>query len=203
MTNSPASFVLENWAGGFYELYIECRTASSGEIRALLAAIWSWPPLDGCYLERDLAPSMQSRLTPDEFTGWGHLYGVASIPDAGPVVCGTYTSGNPEERDADDESYLGFYFPLAALSHYYDVGSYPFGPIGGVPEWRTPVDDFLRHLADWTFERVPFDLGIIGFEIGASLTARSIRLGGIPEKRSDGILWNTSGSLEWHGPNLP
>jgi hypothetical protein len=203
MKHPADSFTSENWCGRFYELYIESRVNSLAEIHALLAAIWSNPSLNGCYLRRDLEPSLQPRCSPDEGTGYGHLYGIATLPGAGPIVCGSYAFDFEDCEDDPPRRYLGFYFPLAALSHHYEVGTYPFGPISDIPAWRTPIDDFLRRLANWTFARVPFDLGIVGFEIGGDITAQGIRSMGIPDRRPDGILWNGGGMLEWYEPNLP
>jgi hypothetical protein len=203
MSSPAASFTPENWCGGFYELCIESRINSWTEIRALLSAIWSHPSLDGIHLQRDLDPALQPRCSAEEAAGSGHLYGIATLPETGPTVCGTYAFDFEDQEEEPLCRCLGFYFPLSALSHHYHVGAYPFGPMSDLPAWRFPIDDYLRTLAAWTFARVQFDLGIIGFEINGDISAQTIRSSGIPSRRPDGILWNHGGVLEWHGPNLP
>ena len=40
------------WFGGFYELALEVGARSDDRLRAALAAVWSHPDLDGCYIDR-------------------------------------------------------------------------------------------------------------------------------------------------------
>ncbi|HXR38823.1 MAG TPA: hypothetical protein VN776_07005 [Terracidiphilus sp.] len=193
----------EVWRGGFYELLIVPHIGSSEQVCSLLSAIWSFPSLDGCYLRNDYAPSAQSRCNPCGNEHEGHLYGMATLPNSCRVACGSYAMDYSGESDSSSAHWVGFYIPLGALSHIYAVGAYPFGPMNGVPEWRMPIDEFLRALADWTFQRVQFDLGTIGFEIGGEVTAEEIRANGVPNQRPNGILWNEDCTLKWFGPNLP
>lgn len=191
------------WRGGFYELEIVPRIRSSQQIVALLSALWSFPSLDGCYLRNDCVPSKQPRCKPYEEGREGHLYGMAELPGKGRIVCGSYAMNYAGEDGSPPAYRVGFYFPLGALSEIFPVGAYPFGAMSSVPEWRIPIDEFLRSLAEWIFRRVPFDFAIIGFEIGGNVTPEKIRADGIPHERPNGILWNEEGELKWFGPNRP
>jgi len=193
----------DTWRGGFYELEVVPRTDSPEDVCSLLSALWSFPLLDGCYLRNDRDPSNQVRCKPCGNGPEGHLYGFAELPGKGRVVCGSYAMAYAGEAGSPPAHWVSFYLPLGALSQIYDVGAYPFGPTSGVPEWRIPIDEFLRSLAGWTFQRAEFDFGVIGFEIGGEITPEKIRKHGIPDERPDGVLWNEGGELKWFGPNLP
>jgi hypothetical protein len=100
--------------------------------------------------------------------------------------------------------WISFYLPLGALSAVYAVGAYPFGPMDKVSEWKAAVDSFLTQLARWTQRKAPFDLALVGFEIGSSaISPETIRANGIPTERDDGILWNDGVDLTWHSATRP
>jgi hypothetical protein len=145
------------WRGGFYEFEIVPRIGSSEQVCALLSALWSFPALDGCYFRDDCDLAQQHRRQPCENGPEGHLYGLATLPDKGQVVCGSYTTSDAGEGTSPPAYWVSFYFPLGALSQIFSVGAYPFGSMNGVPDWRLAIDAFLRTLAEWIFQKVPFD----------------------------------------------
>jgi hypothetical protein len=191
----------EAWRGGHYELEIVPRIRSSKDVCALLSAIWSCPILDGPYPHNDCDPSNQARSKPCEAGFDSRLYGLAEFPSKGAIPCGSYAIASKGEDDLPPFHWAGLYLPLCSLSQSFDIGAYPFGPMTGVPQWRAEVDEFLFSVAQWVFERVPFDFGMIGFEIDGSVTPEGILDGGIPSERPDGILCNENGVLHWHSPN--
>src|SRR5215470_1555827 len=70
--------------GGFYELTFWFGSVTAAQIRPAIAALWSLPGIDGCYLERDRVTTLQRRISPDvaaiEFEGkLSHLYGNATL----------------------------------------------------------------------------------------------------------------------------
>ena len=130
--------------------------------------MWSFPFLDGCYLHDDREPATQLRVQPSEDRVAGHLYGLAAMPNGRVIPCGSYTMDYAGEERLPAAQWISFYLPLGALAAAYSVGAYPFGPMDEVSEWKTAVDSFLTQLARWSHRKAPFDLALVGFEIGSS-----------------------------------
>jgi hypothetical protein len=193
----------ESWRGGHYELEIAPRNRSSADICDLLSAIWSCPILDGPYLQNDCDPSEQVRHRPCATEFDARLYGLANIPSKGAIPCGTYAIAAEAEDRLPPFHWAALFLPLCSLSQAFDVGAYPFETTTNIPAWRAEVDEFLCSVARSVFEKVPFDFGIVGFEIDGSITQEGILSHGMPSERPDGILWNQGGKLHWHSPNRP
>jgi hypothetical protein len=189
----------ETWKGGFFELLISPRTDSSEELWLLLDGLWSFASLNGCYLKRDVEPSLQLRRHARDGEVGKHLYGLATMPNKVIVACGSLASYHLGGEGIEPAQWVGFYLPLGALSTAYDVGAYPFGPTENVASWKVAVESFLAELGRWIFAKTSFEFALIGFEVAprAALLKR-IRVGDIPEDRLHGILWNDRGLLNWY-----
>jgi hypothetical protein len=204
MERKPLFTTADVWSGGHYELLIQPSADSSEELCPLLKALWSFPSLEGCYLQRDCDPPAQARIQPSEDSIPGHLYGMATLPTGTIVPCGSYTSDYAEEERLRAARWVDFYLPLGALSAAYPVGAYPFGHMDKSSEWTTPLNSFLIHIATWIHSRVPFEFALVGFEVDSfELSRQAIRAGGVPEVRKDGILWPDGGELKWYPVTRP
>jgi hypothetical protein len=147
---------------------------------------------------------LKGRVQPCENRIAAHLYGLAKLSDEAVVPCGTYTMDYDGEDGLQPAQWVSFYLPMAALSTVYPVGAYPLGPMDRVSEWKTPADSFLTRIAKWTYNKVPFEFALVGFEVDVSVTSRqAIRSSGIPKDRTDGILWSDSGELKWFPATRP
>lgn len=167
----------EVWTGGFYELAMEFDPDAETLTHAL-THLCSFDELDGCYLHRDVEPTEQPRHSfAPSLLKHGHLLGVATIADGNRVACGTCTV-----REDDGPHWLDFYLPMSALGRVYPVGGFPIDQQDH-EAWRHPLDDWLTELGRRMFERVPFRMGLIGFEVSGCCDAAEISTGGVPAKR--------------------
>jgi hypothetical protein len=181
------------WTGGFYELALEFETGVPNGLVSGLRQLWQLEDLDGCYLDPEREPEDQVRLKFEpSLLSAGHLLGVAVVPGGFRVACGSCTI---EETEGSD--WLVFYFPMSALGHAYPVGGFPFDSRDH-ESWRVPLDDWLATLGRRIFQRVPFALGLVGFEVSGLLRAADLQTSGIPDKRYAGLLIPVAGALAWH-----
>lgn len=84
------------------------------------------------------------------------------MPNGNRVVCGCTAV-----REDDGADWLDFLLPLGALGRANpQVGAFPFGDDGGEASlaWRHPIDPWLASIGARVYERVAFELGLIGFE---------------------------------------
>jgi len=193
-----ASFTEETWTGGFYELALEYEHASREILEAALKAMWNFPDLRGCYLRPDESPSRQTRVAPDlaALESNGQLYGAARLPGGAEVACGAFLV-----QEEDDNAWLGFYVPLGALAKVFNVGAYPFDNDPASQAWREPLEDWLARIGQAVFTNAPFSLGLVGFEVSGTTSARQLALSEVPAKRSIGYLHATAKKLNWYPTN--
>ena len=186
------------WFGGFYELAIELGEPSDERLFEALKVLWQHSSLHGCYLDNDVEPDKQKRIEPSpELINRMHLYGLAQLPDGKKVACGSCII-----REDDGSDWLDFYLPTGALGKAYDIGGYPFDAAGFAHrDWQVPVDEWLKDIGTHIFSVVPFNLGLIGFEVSGEFYAAEILEKGIPAERHIGYLWSESGRLKWYAPN--
>ncbi len=186
------------WFGGYYELALELGERSDERLLNPLAALWSHPSLEGCYLERDKESHEQERVVVSPgLLERTHLQGLAQLPDGRKVACGSCVIREDEGID-----WLDFYLPMGALEAVYDVGGYPFDEAGVAhKEWQIPVDGWLKEIGNHIFSTVPFRLGLVGFEVSGIAYSQQIEKDGIPSERCIAYLWNDKGKLEWHPTN--
>ena len=191
------------WHGGHYELQMDLKPPSSGQLSSALQALWSHPALDGCYLSDSVEPSEQKRVQPSERGTEDRLYGIARLPNGTRVACGTYAFVSQEEGEREQYHSLVLFTPMGALSPAYPVGAYPFGRMDAVFQWKRELDEWLHGIGNFVYERAPFVLGLVGFEIDTRISAKSLEAHGIPDERFAGILWPRGKKLEWYPPTSP
>jgi hypothetical protein len=183
----------EVWTGGFYELALEYGRSPDPELANGLRTLWAIHELEGCYLDSNCEPEDQSRLQfQPSLIDHGHLYGVASLPGGTRVACGTCTVR--EDRGSD---WLVFYCPMSALGRAYPVGGFPFDDVDH-EHWRISIETWLADVARRVFDRVPFRLGLIGFETSGLFHADELSRSGVPSERHFGFLMPTEGKLDYH-----
>ena len=149
-----------------YELAIEIGGRSDERLEAALAGLWSYPLLEGCFLYRNLETHLQPRIEPSlAAIENGHLYGLAEMPNGYLIPCGTVIT-----REIDGSDWLVFYLPIGSLAAVYSIYAYPFD-VGhrSHRKWQHGVDDTLADLGFYLFQRVPFQLGLIGHEVSGQV----------------------------------
>lgn len=161
----------ENWHGGFYELAVLVGPRDDARLDAALRAAWNDARLDGCYADRDREPTDQERVPCSSVVDeGGHLRGLAQLPNAGRVVCGSVVVREEDSR----LDWIDFYLPMGALARADPrVGGFPF-PFGdndgGSLAWRHPIDQWLAAMAARIYLAAPFEYAPVGFEVsGESL----------------------------------
>lgn len=167
------------WEGGDYELYIEIvPTSGEGLVRAL-ETIWS-------------TPGMQPSDSGQAFSAESWIRGLVTLPDGVRVVCETFAQHLESGVD-----FLSLAIPMGALgSAYPRVGGFPFGSEDS-RSWREPLDLWFAEVARKVFSRVPFQLGLIGFDVSSEDLTRDVGHRGIPTDRWDAYLWCIDGSLRF------
>jgi hypothetical protein len=192
------------WVGGHYELEMQVMERSKEWLGRTLQALWSQPSLEGCYLDRELEPSQQPRLSPAETTASDHLYGLATFPNGITIACGSYASCC-EGQGVPPSDAVTFYLPMGSLSRAYPVGAYPFGPMEGVSAWKSELDDWLVGIGRAIYKQIPFDYALIGLEVPTTeaTSRRSLQTNGIPADRFDGILWPKGDDVAWYPATRP
>lgn len=185
------------WSGGYYELAIGLGPRCDVRLANALAGMWASPNLEGPYLRRDVHPSTQNRVDPGE--NWcERLFGLGVLANDKKIPCGSYFT-----RFDGGLDWLVLFLPLASLEKIYGFGGFPFSNVDDDASWRTKIDSWLSQIAHFFFERSPFEIGLIGFEVEfARFTVDNVRNDGIPTRRQDGILWPARDGLEWHPANV-
>src|SRR5947208_2014639 len=189
----------DTWHGGFYELSMEMGRLSEEKLEAALEAIWIFGDLRGCYLRSDIEPQFQPQVAPDIKTlrSHNHLRGIAKLPDGKLTACGTFLL----QEEAGD-NWLDFYLPMGALTMANDaVGAYPFDSNGISQTWREPLEIWLAKIGHSVFSKVPFLLGLVGFEVSGEVTADELKVTGVPAERCMGYLYPIDGKLTWFPTN--
>lgn len=191
----------ENWCGGHYGIEIDLGPPSDERVAAALKAFWSLPSVNGCYLNREQPLESQIKLDPGEHLTESRLYGTAIPTFGASVVCGTFTCRLQNENGVIERDLLSFYVPLGSLSKIYPVGAYPFSDAERASEWRQPLDDWLVEAGRFVFDRVRFQLALVGFEVDfPKVTPKAVERDGVPTNRYDGYLWQRGSALEWYPP---
>jgi hypothetical protein len=202
MSDASLFTASEFWKGGSYELFIPAECSKG--LCSLLKALWTFPSLEGCYLRQDCEPATQPRVQPCENGTEQRLYGLVTLPNRSVIPCATYVMDYAGEADSSPAHWISFEMTVCALSIAYPVGTYPFGPMHKVSEWKTQVDSFLTEVARWVHGKMPLEFALVGFEVdAATVSPEAIRANGIPKERDAGILWNDGGELKWYPATRP
>lgn len=186
------------WCGGFYELAVEMGRRSNERLCAALEVLWSHPSIRRCYLRRDIEPQDQIPVSPADvpLDSGRHLYGWAHLPDGHVTVCGTVIV-----READSGiDWLSFYLPTAALDVVFDMGDVPFEHSSN-RTLHALVEAWLAVLGRQLYARVPYRMGLIGYEVSGLDYAINLSELGIPGKRSIGYLWPGDGEVSFFPAN--
>ena len=182
------------WYGGFYELALDVGPRSDDQLRSALTALWNFPDVDGCFLDRGREPADQPRCSEFCLDMGSHSLGVASLPNGIRVACGSCLI-----REDEGPDWLDFYLPMGSLGAAYPVGSFPFGIEADWPgPWRFEVEDWLACIGLSIARSASFRLGIIGFEVSGQVYASEVASKGVPEERFVGYLWPTNESVVYH-----
>lgn len=175
------------WLNGFYEIEIDLGESSDEKLAEASGRIWEHPLLSGCYLHRDREPQAQEPVNPAEHLN-SHHYGIAHLFNGADCVCGTFTATIDSGSLDGPHDFLAFYLPLASLAKTFPGGRLPY------PE----LDVWLVDLGRFVFERIKFDLALIGFEVVfPEMNTDQLRLDGLPGLRREGYLLQVNGKLEW------
>jgi len=191
----------ETWRGGYYEIEFDLGAPSDERVALTLETLWLQSSIEGCYLSRKQEPDAQARVKPGQYPTEGHLYGVATLPNGARAACGTYVCKLQNEDGVRLRDLVEFYIPLGALGRTYEVGGYPFADADDAATWRVPLDEWLVELGRCVFERVPFGLALVGFEVDVpTVSGEVVRQKGIPTERFEGYLMKVGENLEWYPP---
>jgi hypothetical protein len=197
-TSDPLFKANDTWTGGFYELAMEVGPRSDKNAESVLSAIWSYPDLKGCFLDRSVEPADQKRVQPRLLDNENHLLGIAHLPNKSHVVCGTCII-----REDDGPDWVDFYLPLGCLGRSYPCGGFPFGKEEDWPgNWRFELEDWFAGIGLWVAQSASFRVGLIGFEVSGAAYADEIEKDGIPRERFVGYLFPSSeGPMRYHRRN--
>jgi hypothetical protein len=184
----------DTWHGGHYQLAIELNNHPELRLAQALTALWQFPLLKGCYLDRTVEPFDQPRVAPS--LDYSALYGLAGFEARTPVACGSWIS-----VDEDSSDWLIFYFPLGALATVFPVEGFPFDEHSH-DRWTRRVDQWLANLGAEVYDVVPFKLALIGFEVADETYAAQLADTGIPTRRTLTYLWPEQGELRYYARNI-
>ena len=191
-SRSPLFTVADAWSGGFYQASFIYPPES--DLGAALAALWSFPALEGPVSSRSPEPWDQHPIEPAAQRR--ELCGVVSLPGGGRSACATHAFSF--ERTAEME----FSIPLGSLSLAWpEIESFPFGATSGeVEAWEPRLESLLVALAEHLHKQAPFRRALTGFEgIGWDDLADP---GPIPQSRGAGIIDVQESGLVWYPPTM-
>jgi hypothetical protein len=156
-----------NWEGSCYELAIEYYPGGN-DVRLYNAvnAIWNLNALSGPWLHPD--GFLGTDRMPESLDEASHLYGLLKITQSRAVGCYTTTV-----REKDDSDWLKFCLPVSMLSLFYNVQE-PLAQYNN--PWLREIDDIFIRLAQLVYDYYPFNLAIVGADIGSELTERNLSL---------------------------
>ncbi|MGH7143937.1 MAG: hypothetical protein ACREJ2_07330 [Planctomycetota bacterium] len=187
------------WAGGHYELAMifEVDGDQAATARAVLETLWSRAEISGPMAARGADPATNPCFdlgSIDLIAGSGlHLYGQAVLPNGAIAPCGTIVFPEQSGRTA-----VSLFLPMASLGESYSVGGFPFGDDGPEADgWRNSLDRWLATVGMVVFVRTPFQFGLVGFETDSIDPWQEVLERGKPELRRNGVLWPSSGGVEF------
>ncbi|GGJ40409.1 hypothetical protein [Deinococcus roseus] len=190
------------WSGFHCELGIEFCTQNEKALETLMLHLWSFPELQGIYLEKDREPAEQQRFSLDQLLEKESilhllLRGTVTLPDGNQVACST--SILREEAGSD---WLFFSISTGSLEQVYPVVSSADGEDHQLNPWLRPLEDWLAELGMRLYRHQPYDLGIVGLNQMGMLNAEDILRDGIPEQRYWVLLWPDAEGLQYYPSNM-
>jgi hypothetical protein len=190
----------ENWTGGWYELGLDLGQRSDERLDHALRVLWREAGIVGCVGLRDPDPTEQAEIAPSvaSLNHFGRLYGHAQLPSGASVVA--VCLAFPLSCGSD---WLTLGLPLGALARVdRRIGGFPFGADGGSASlaWRIHLDNWLAHVGMEIFKQVPFQLGLIGFDVTAETDIDDLQ-GVVPSQRPAGLLLPHAGGVGYWPAN--
>jgi hypothetical protein len=168
------------WVGGYYEIEVHLRGRT--QLSLAMVALWQFPDLRGCYLDRDREPALQDWVDSAAIGHNERTYGVATLRPLGEVACLSYTC-----LFDDGDALLSLCLPLGSLGAILPVEGFPFDR-GPDRRWRDGVDQWLVSLGRHVFRRVEFDLAVIGYEVSEPYTTTHPDVSAAADRRCDSFL---------------
>lgn len=187
------------WKGAFYELAIELSSRSDERLKIALSAIWKLPFFSWCQsdLYKETKEKDQGNFSNVNIKTYGHLRGIAILPDKQRIPCGTVSV-----REEEGIDWLDFYIPLGAIERTYkDVGGFFGTDHPKSRDWREPLENWLAEIGREVFSVVEFRLGLIGCEVSGVAYASELAISGVPKSRGIGNLWPTSEGIQYFPTN--
>jgi len=145
-----------------------------------------------------LVPSFSGRLLPESRAGATRsstgkssavcnrrpsLRNFANLPNSARAACGTSVC-RLQDENGHCARFLGVLPTDGALGRTYPLGGYPFADADQAATWRVPLDEWLVELGRYLYERVPFRLALLGFEVDfRNVSADFVQRNGIPAER--------------------
>lgn len=139
-------------------------------LQAAFVAVWTNPDLEGIFLQRNQDPEDQRRFSLSQVEPLQIARGVARLPGGLLVPC--YTDVVRGEGGSD---WLNLSLPTGALRRACSGAAFDTSE-----RW---LEDWLVDIGRRVYDRVPFELGLIGWMVGGQSSAAEIREAGIPDKR--------------------
>ncbi|HEX7189878.1 MAG TPA: hypothetical protein VF423_16840 [Actinomycetes bacterium] len=183
-----------NWAGGHYELTLEFSRRDGPQLQRALDSIWHHAGIAGCLATPSSHPTEHrpAPRTVEALDTAGHLHGVVTLPGEHQVVASVAV----HLRGGVDELHFGL--PMGSLGRVYlDAGGFPFGADGDASSavWRQPLEDWMAGIGRAVFATLPFELGLVGFEVSGETDAAEVRGTSPPQGRDFGYLLPVGGEL--------
>jgi hypothetical protein len=190
----------ENWTGGWYELSLELGQRCDERLDHALRVLWQEAGIDGCVGSPDQEPADQATIAPSvaSLNRFERLHGCVQVPGGASVVavCSAFNFQGKSD-------WLTLGLPLGSMGRVdRRIGGFPFGDDGGLPSlaWRVPLDDWLAHVGVEIFHQVPFQLGLIGFDVAADTGVDDLQ-GVVPAERPAGLLLPHEGAVSYFAAN--
>lgn len=190
------------WAGGEFGISMFLGRVDSHYAREFLRALWAWPHIEGCWLDRTKEPDEASRLHPldidldDSPRPGSALFGLVELPNGCRCPCGSIV------MDDDDGFWVEFVMPIASLGRCYPVGAYPFED-GSDLTWVGELSEWLADIGRGLYAEKPFRAAVVGLvTMVENHAVLDIISGEVPSKRWDGYLRPEGDELKWYAPNV-
>ncbi|MDB5346398.1 MAG: hypothetical protein JWP89_4775 [Schlesneria sp.] len=154
-------------------------TAGRDQVAEITRVLWSYPQLDGPYLDRHREPESQERFDLTDYgqDGFESLLGILKTWDGHEVP---FTQSTVVD---DDGLWVYAGPPLGGLPVSWDVGAYPFDD-GKPADWLLPLVEQLGELSEYVHRRCPMLAATYGWltVLDVDIVVDAI-VGKIPDER--------------------
>jgi hypothetical protein len=167
------------WTGGSIDALMCFGVWRRDKVAEITRALWSYPQLDGPYLDRHREPESQERFDLTDYgqDGFASLLGSLMTWDGHEVPFTQYTVID------DDGLWVYAGPPLGGLPVSWDVGAYPFDD-GKPADWLLPLVEQLGELSEYVHRSCPILAATYGWltVLDVDIVVDAIA-GKIPEER--------------------